>query len=119
MLILGSQLSYDSDAIENDITRRLNLFYSSYDSVQVSPDAVGHGTVGFIQMTDGHDIADVAEDDTGQLQLIIFHIGSAVEAQHIAIDGCTDDDQGIGNTALIMISGSYIVPAAASQEGCK
>ena len=29
MLILGSQLSYDSDAIENDITRRLYLFYSS------------------------------------------------------------------------------------------
>ena len=100
MLILGSQLSYDSDAIENDIARRLYLFYSSYDSVQVSPDAVGHGTVGFIQMTDGHDVADVAEDDTGQLQLIIFHIGSAVEAQHIAIDGCTDDDQGIGDTAV-------------------
>ena len=100
MLILGSQLSYDCDAIENDITRRLNLLYSGYDSVQVSLDAVGHGTVGFIQMTDGHDIADVAQDDTGQLQLVILHIGSTVEAQHIAIDGCTDDDQGIGDTAV-------------------
>ena len=100
MLILGSQLSYDSDTIQNDITRRFDLLYGGYDSVQVSLDAVGHGTVGFIQMTDGHDIADVAEDDTGQLQLIIFHIGSAVEAQHIAIDGCTDDDQGIGDTAV-------------------
>ena len=80
MLILGSQLSYDSDAIENDITRRLYLFYSSYDSVQVSPDAVGHGTVGFIQMTDGHDIADIAEYDTGELELIILHIGGGVES---------------------------------------
>ena len=43
----------------------------SYDSVQVSPDAVGHGTVGFVQMTDGHDIADVAQDDTGQLRSLI------------------------------------------------
>lgn len=67
MLILGSQLSYDSDTIQNDITRRFDLLYGGYDSVQVSLDAVGHGTVGFIQMTDGHDIADVAQDDTGQL----------------------------------------------------
>lgn len=67
MLILRSQLSYDSDTIQNDITRRLDLLYGSYDSVQVGLDAVGHGTVGFVQMTDGHDITDVAQDDTGQL----------------------------------------------------
>ena len=67
MLILGSQLSYDSDTIQNDIAGSLDLLYSGYDSVQISLDAVGHGTVGFVQMTDGHDITDVTQDDTGQL----------------------------------------------------
>lgn len=50
-------------------------------------------------MADGYDIADVAEDDAGQLQLIIFHIGNAVEAQHVAVNGSADDDQDIGDTA--------------------
>ena len=80
VLVLGSQLSYDSDAVQNGIAGCLDLFYRGHDSVQVCFDAVGHGTVGLVQVADGHDIADVTQDDTGQLQLVIFHIRSTVKA---------------------------------------
>ena len=100
VLVLGSQLSDNGNAVQNGIAGGLDLFHSSHDSVQVSLDAVGHGTIGFVQMADGHDVADVAEDDTGQLQLIVFHIGSTVVAQHVTVDSGSDNDRGIGNAAV-------------------
>ena len=80
VLILGSQFSYDSDAVQNDVTGSLDLLYGGHHSVQISFDTVGHGTVGLVQMADGHDIADVTQDDTGQLQLVILHVRSTVKA---------------------------------------
>ena len=80
VLILGSQFSYDSDAVQNDVTGSLDLLYGGHHSVKVGFDTVGHGTVGLVQMADGHDIADVTQDDTGQLQLVILHVRSTVKA---------------------------------------
>ena len=60
-----------------EITKNLD---KDIKKVGVGFDTVGHGTVGLVQMADGHDIADVTQDDTGQLQLVILHIGSTVKA---------------------------------------
>lgn len=48
--------------------------------MKVCLDAVCHGTVRLNQVLDGHDIADIAEYDTGELELIILHIGGGVES---------------------------------------
>ena len=80
VLILGSQFSDNGNAVQNGIAGCLDLFYGGHHSVKVGFDTVGHGTVGLVQMADGHDIADVTQDDTGQLQLVILHIGSTVKA---------------------------------------
>ena len=68
--------------------------------MKVGFDTVGHGTVGLVQMADGHDITDVTQDDTGQLQLVILHIGSTVKAQHVAVDGSAHNDQRVDDTAV-------------------
>ena len=87
VLVLRSQFSDNGNAVQNGIAGCLDLFYGGHHSVKVGFDTVGHGTVGLVQMADGHDIADVTQDDTGQLQLVILHIGSTVKAQHVAVDG--------------------------------
>ena len=100
VLVLRSQFSDNGNAVQNGIAGCLDLFYGGHHSVKVGFDTVGHGTVGLVQMADGHDIADVTQDDTGQLQLVILHIGSTVKAQHVAVDGSAHNDQRVNDTAV-------------------
>ena len=100
VLVLRSQFSDNGNAVQNGIAGCLDLFYGGHHSVKVGFDTVGHGTVGLVQMADGHDIADVTQDDTGQLQLVILHIGSTVKAQHVAVDGSAHNDQRVDDTAV-------------------
>lgn len=60
MCILGCKLTDNGNAVCDRVTCLLHLLHGRDDAVQVCFDAVGHGTIGFNQMLDGHDIADIA-----------------------------------------------------------
>ena len=49
-------------------------------------------------MLDGHDIADVAEDNTGEFQLIILHIGGGIITDHDAVSSTAYDYYGDSRT---------------------
>ena len=50
-------------------------------------------------MLDGHYIADVTEDNAGQLQLVVLHVGSGLKSQHHPVGGASHDNQGVYNAA--------------------
>ena len=80
MCILGCKLTDNGNAVCDRVTCLLYLFHSRDNTMKVCLDAVCHGTVRLNQVPDGHDIADIAEYDTGELELIILHIGGEVES---------------------------------------
>ena len=80
MCVLGCKLTDNGNAVCDRVTCLLYLFHSRDNTMKVCLDAVCHGTVRLNQVLDGHDIADIAQDDTGQLQLVIFHVRSTVKA---------------------------------------
>ena len=101
VLVFRSQLPDDRDAVHDGIARGFYFFHRGYDTVKICLDAVGHGTIGLVQMLDGHDIADVAEDDTGYLKLVVFHIRGAVGTErNDMVDRACDDDECVGNAAV-------------------
>ena len=67
MGILGGQFLHNGNTIHDGIAGFLYLFNGSNYTVKVGTDAVGHCAVRFIQMFNGHNIADIAEDNTGKL----------------------------------------------------
>ena len=96
--IFGSKLTYDSNTVHDRITCLFDLFDSCDHTLQICLNTVSHSTVRFIQMLDGHDIADVAEDNTGEFQLIILRIGGGIITDHDAVSSTAYDDQRICNT---------------------
>ena len=70
-------------------------------TVQIVFDAVCHSTVRFVQMADGHAVADITKNDAGQLKLIILHVRGGVHTKNsVAVNGAADNDQGIHNAAV-------------------
>ena len=97
--IFRRKLLYDGDPVHNGVAGLFYLLDRRHDAVQICPDAVGHSAVRFVEVLDGHDVADIAEDDAGKLQLVIFHIGSGIIAEDHMINSAFDNDQRIDDSA--------------------
>jgi len=101
VFVLASKLPDYDHAVHNGIAGCFYLLYGSDHAVKIIFDAVSHSTVRFIQMADGHAVADITKDNAGKLQLIVLHIGGGIHTQHhVAVYGASDNDNGIDNTAV-------------------
>ena len=60
VLVFGGQLPDNGNTIHNSITGGFDLLYGCDDTLQIGFDAVCQCTVRFVQMTDGHNVADIA-----------------------------------------------------------
>ncbi len=66
MCIFRGKFTYNCDAVHDRITCLFDLLDSRDHTFQICFDTVGHGAIRFIQMLDGHDIADITKYDTGE-----------------------------------------------------
>ena len=101
VLVFTGKLTDNQDAVHNGIAGIFDLLDRRDHTVQIVFDAVCHSTVRFVQMADGHTVADITKNDAGQLKLIILHVRGGVHTKNsVAVNGAADNDQGIHNAAV-------------------
>jgi len=100
VFIFDCKFTHDSHTIYDRIARGLYFINGRNDALQIGFYAVKHRTVRFVQMTDGHDVANITQDNTGKLQSIFFEIILRIDAIIIFYDGTYNDNDRIDDAAL-------------------